>query len=270
LTTIKKPGFSKKPGFFGGAPMSHPRRLLRWLQFRLRALLLLVLLIGAALAGWIWYTRDEPPSALLPPGTGPWLLTSERSGKVEAELRKPTKLEFSQVALPDAMEYLGNLHGINIRIDEQALQAAKLDLLAVALTAKLEGVTLDEALGRLLHSKGLIWMVEDDTLVITTVAATSNYQITYVYSLAELPRKDAVRRLLAEALERQAVQASTAGAQGKQAVSSSATRKPPAPSLDQRLRLIGGALILRGTAPEHALVRKTLAELRSQSQADPP
>ena len=41
-------------------------------------------------------------------------------------------------------------------------------------------------------AKGLAWFVEDDTLVVTTLAAAANRQVTYVYSLGGLPKKVAL------------------------------------------------------------------------------
>src|SRR5438874_13622634 len=88
------------------SPKAARPRLRRWLQFRLRTLLGAVLLICAALAWWVWYTREEPSSALLPPGTGPWTLLSEPGEKVWRELNKPTQWQFQNTTLSDAATYI--------------------------------------------------------------------------------------------------------------------------------------------------------------------
>jgi hypothetical protein len=208
------------------------------------------------------------PSALLPPGPGPWLLTSDREGKVRAELRKPTAMEFSVTSLDDVCRYVGELHGFNVRLDQRALEEAKLDSLSVNFTIIVKGDTLENALKNLFSAKGFAWFVEDDTLVVTTTAAAANHQVTYVYSLAELPKRVSLPGTIRHSIRRALENDATSRAEGAMAKTSSdpaiTATKTDVRGLEERLRITGGALIFRGTYVEHAQVAKLLEELRRE------
>ncbi len=96
------------------------------------------------------------------------LLTAEQKQIhfIEA-LKEPTTIEFVETPLKDVVEYLGDLHRIRVELDRPALRSAEQGT-DLAITANLRGVTLDSALRLTLRQVGLMHVVQDDRLLITT------------------------------------------------------------------------------------------------------
>ena len=61
--------------------------------------------------------------------------------KLERSLDEPTKIDFTDVNLPDAAAFLTDYHHIQIQIDRKVLEAASLGI-DTPMTMQVEGVTL--------------------------------------------------------------------------------------------------------------------------------
>ncbi len=73
------------------------------------------------------------------------------------------------------VEYLSDLHGIQIRIDEDALKKAKIDV-KTPVYQKVKDVRLGKALREMLWSYDLSFMVKDHVLTITTPDIAKGWQ----------------------------------------------------------------------------------------------
>jgi hypothetical protein len=105
-----------------------------------------------------------------------------RRGKntIADALRSPTApIEFVETPLKDVIEYLQDAERIDIRIDKDALHAAKVDE-NVAITSNMRGVSLQSGLRLMLRQVGLTYVVRNKILWITTPeeAAASGGAIT--------------------------------------------------------------------------------------------
>src|SRR5689334_5590929 len=86
--------------------------------------------------------------------------------KIRLELENNTKLEFVETPLKEVVEYLTDLHQIEIVIDEPALKAVGVEV-NTPVTKNLSGITLRKALNLMLGEMELTWTIRDDALVIT-------------------------------------------------------------------------------------------------------
>ena len=100
-------------------------------------------------------------------------------------LRSQTHFEFVDTPLSDVVEYLKDLHGIEIQLDKK-----KLEELGVAadtpITRSLKDVPLRSALRLILHELDLTYLVDSDVLLITTQEAADQKLRTVVYPVQDL------------------------------------------------------------------------------------
>jgi ferric-dicitrate binding protein FerR (iron transport regulator)/tetratricopeptide (TPR) repeat protein len=87
--------------------------------------------------------------------------------RVQDALRSPTHLEFVEAPLQDVIDYLKDLHGIEIQVDKKAL-----DDVGIAndtpITKQLKGISLRSALRLILRDLDLTYVIQDEVLLITT------------------------------------------------------------------------------------------------------
>ena len=96
------------------------------------------------------------------------LTTKQKQARVIWLLQSATQIEFVETPLKDVVDYLKDLHhGLPLRIDRTALRRAKKDP-DTAITANLKGLTLDSALRLTLRQVGLMHVVQERTVLITT------------------------------------------------------------------------------------------------------
>jgi hypothetical protein len=89
--------------------------------------------------------------------------------RARSVLSMPTDVDFAAVPLLDACEFLAQLHGATIRLDNKAFQAAGIDPRGVTVTGSSEGERFGSVLSSLLAPHGLALAVEPGGLVVTTV-----------------------------------------------------------------------------------------------------
>jgi hypothetical protein len=105
--------------------------------------------------------------------------------KIRKALDEPTSLEFVETPLTDVIDYLKDLHGIEIQIDNKALEdgGAGTD---TPVTKNLRGISLRSALRLMLGPMDLAYVIKDEVLLITTKEKADAELVTKVYPVADL------------------------------------------------------------------------------------
>jgi len=113
---------------------------------------------------------------------------AKRGGAEEAifdALDDTTTLEFIETPLQDVVDYLKDLHGIEIQIDHRALEDVGIGS-DTPITRNLKGITLRSALRLMLKEMDLTYVVRDEVLQITTPEEAESELTTKVYPVADL------------------------------------------------------------------------------------
>jgi hypothetical protein len=105
--------------------------------------------------------------------------------KIFEELEKDTTLEYIETPLSDVIDYLEDLHGIQIELDTPALDAVGIGS-DTPITRNLKGISLRSALRLMLSDLDLTYMVSDEVLQITTTDRAAENLITKVYPVGDL------------------------------------------------------------------------------------
>lgn len=107
----------------------------------------------------------------------------------EMRLRKvllePTAIEFIDTPLYDVIDYLEELHDIQIELATAALDAVGLGS-DTPITRNLKGISLRSALKLMLGDMELTYIIHDEVLLITTLEAADMITVTRVYYVADL------------------------------------------------------------------------------------
>lgn len=110
-------------------------------------------------------------------------LTAEE--KIEKTLEQLTSFEFYETSLQEVFVYLGSQHGIPIKLDKKALSDEGLDP-ETPVTCSHKIIKLRSALNLLLRDLDLTYVVDNEVLEITTMAAAQERLETKVYAVTEL------------------------------------------------------------------------------------
>lgn len=89
--------------------------------------------------------------------------------RVKSALKEKSEVDFTEIPLPDAVQFLRDLHNLNILLDERAMNAAKIDP-ASMVTIKMTGKSLDETLKALLAKVKLKYVVDHEVILIQPAA----------------------------------------------------------------------------------------------------
>lgn len=119
--------------------------------------------------------------------------------RVREALASPTHMEFTEMPLIDAVDYLKDHHGIEIQLDNRALEDAGVGS-DTPVTRMLNGLPLSSSLRLLLGEYDLTYLVRDGVLMITTEPEADNYLELKVYDLTKIIGQDAKATEVAEAL----------------------------------------------------------------------
>jgi hypothetical protein len=117
--------------------------------------------------------------------------TSPAEKKIQEALKQPTQIEFVETPLRDVVDYLKDLHKIEIQLDTAALKDANVDE-NTPVTKNLKGISLRSALKLLLDELQLRYVVRDEVLLITSPGKADELMTTKVYPVTDLvlPIKD--------------------------------------------------------------------------------
>ena len=107
--------------------------------------------------------------------------------KIIEQLDRPTELEFFEQPLIDVIDYLKELHEIEIQLDTRALEEVGVDS-QTPITKNLTGISLRSAFNLMLKDYDLKYVIDDEVLLITTrdEAETPERLATKVYPVADL------------------------------------------------------------------------------------
>ena len=97
-------------------------------------------------------------------------------------LDSETKIEFFGETIGSVVDYLKNLHNINIHIEMRALEDSGLTKDTELPDISLSGITLRNALNLILHDVGLSYTIANNVLLITTPEAAEQATETIVYN----------------------------------------------------------------------------------------
>ncbi len=111
--------------------------------------------------------------------------TGTAEQKIFQQLEAETKIQFIDTPLEEVVGYLKQLHGIEIQIDNRALEDVGLST-DTPVTRNIEGISLRSALRLMLKELDLTYIVANEVLMITTPEEAESELITKVYPVADL------------------------------------------------------------------------------------
>jgi 2-phospho-L-lactate guanylyltransferase (CobY/MobA/RfbA family) len=115
----------------------------------------------------------------LPPASGGPLMGPAEM-RIAEELKAPTRFEFIDTPLEDAIDTIKDMHAIEIQIDERALEETGLPT-DMPVTAHLKGISLRSALDLMLGQLDLTHVIQDEVLLITTIERAEIELLVAVY-----------------------------------------------------------------------------------------
>ena len=112
---------------------------------------------------------------------------SQAEPKIKAALAQPTSIEFVETPLQDVVDYLKDVHKIEIQLDSVGLKDAEIDESA-SVTKNIKGVSLRSALRLLLDELGLKCVIHNDVLLITSPqkVESDEFMSTKIYPVKDL------------------------------------------------------------------------------------
>ena len=133
------------------------------------------------------------------PAAAPPCASGDRCSKAEQLIKRrlatPVSVEFNGATLKSVIEELEDVNGINIDIDDPALQEAGISLES-PITVKLDSVSLKSALNNILHQVHLTYRIRDERVQITT-----EWEAKRTVVSASYPVTDLIGRLVVSAQE---------------------------------------------------------------------
>ncbi len=110
--------------------------------------------------------------------------TVKSETRVRAALRDPTRMEFTEMPLIDAMAFLKDYHGIEIQLDTRALEDIGVGS-DTPVTRNLNGISLDAALRLMLDDIDLTHIVRNGVLVVTSKDKAQSLLELRVYNVGQ-------------------------------------------------------------------------------------
>lgn len=129
------------------------------------------------------------------------LATCSGRDQLEAALRKPTTVEFSDTPLNESLSFLSEFHAIPILLDKRTLED---EGLAANIPVKLilKDRPLSKILDLLLTDLGLTYVLRDGVIWVTTQATAANQLSWVAYNVNALAPSEELRKQLSEAIFR--------------------------------------------------------------------
>lgn len=183
---------------------------------------------------------------------------NQSNDAVRTALATPTRMEFTEMPLIDAVAYLKDYHGIEIQLDNSALESAGVGA-DTPVTRNLNGLPLGASLRLLLEEYGLTYVVRDGVLMITTEPASRDYLELKVYNVAKVIGQDVKAAEVAETLT-----------QLRQAKSLPVPQPAASESAPDTFTVVPfrNLLIVRASQHEHEEIESLFAEMKGQLEAD--
>jgi hypothetical protein len=105
--------------------------------------------------------------------------------RIRAELEEPTAVSVEAMPLEDVVDYLKDLHGVEIQLDARALDEAGIGS-AEPITIDTKGISLRSALRLMLRQLDLTYVVKDEVILITSTDEAAAELVTKVYPVSDL------------------------------------------------------------------------------------
>ena len=122
-------------------------------------------------------------------GKTPWIPLDIQLNQKEREiwfaLQETTQIDFFDVQLEEAIQFLMDLHKIQIELDLRLLEDAGVSA-ATPLTKSVQGISLRSALQNLLRQQELSWIIDNEVLLITTAEEVAARHRVHVYDVSSL------------------------------------------------------------------------------------
>lgn len=128
---------------------------------------------------------EKQLSTVSAPGTWDLKPRSPQVVRIERALREPSEVSFTDNPLEEALNYLKDLHHIEIWIDKAALSDEGVNS-DQQVTLVMSGLPLRSVLRLMLRPLGLTYAIEDDVMKITTQARADESFETRVYEVRRL------------------------------------------------------------------------------------
>lgn len=128
-----------------------------------------------------YQARDNAMSNHVPIRVG----ETEANSAIRAKLLERTTLDFVDTPLVDVLKYLGDYHGLQIKMNRTAIDDIGVDT-TVPITRKLTNVSLRSALELMLAELDLALLIEPGMLVVTSIEEYEDHQSTVIYPAADL------------------------------------------------------------------------------------
>jgi hypothetical protein len=108
--------------------------------------------------------------------------------RLEYQLRRRVLLQMQNATISELVKLLGDKLQVNVMLDRRALEEAAFDPATMLQYLPNAGTRLSSSLRQLLFDYSLSYVVEEETLLITTRTAQENKQFLRYYSVGELIR----------------------------------------------------------------------------------
>jgi len=112
-------------------------------------------------------------------------VVSPSEKRIREALESPTRMEFIEMPLQDAVSYLKDYHDIEIQLNHRALEDAGVGS-DTPMTLTVNGITLRSGLRLLLGEHDLTYIIKDEVLMITTQDEAETELVTKAYPVADL------------------------------------------------------------------------------------
>lgn len=172
-------------------------------------------------------------------------------------LESPTTLEFIETPLKDVVDYLKDLHGIEIQIDQRALDGVGVSSDS-PVTRNLKGISLRSALTLMLKELELTYCIQHEVIQVTTRDAVDSQVSVQTYSAADIADDEAAATALTKVVE-MTLDPPVEPAEGV---------KPPPPG--QRVVMLRGLLVVRGNPREQERIEELLCNIRRKLKLPDP
>ena len=120
--------------------------------------------------------------------------------KILQQLAESTSIDWTDKSLEEALADLEEQHGIEIWLDKQAMQDQGIDT-EEQVTLKMDDISLRSCLRLMLEPLGLVYVIEDEVMKITSQVVHGTKKTTRVYPVGDLCETPAEAEELLETIE---------------------------------------------------------------------
>jgi hypothetical protein len=127
---------------------------------------------------------EENPNEAKPP----FVVKDSQAGSaaISAALAKSVNFEFVETPLNDVIQFVKETYKIEILADNRVLSDAGIDPTSLPITLKVDGISLKSALAHLFGQQGLIAVIQDEVLLVTTKERAESILEPRVYGVLDL------------------------------------------------------------------------------------